>query len=66
MPIEREVRDHCEKVLPERVCREVEKIIREKGIEVYREPKAVVRPQPIIKDGKVVGGELFIKVTFND
>lgn len=64
MPIEREVREHCEKVLPDKVCREIEKVIRDKGIEVNKEPKAVVRPEPIIKDGKVVGGKVTIEVNF--
>lgn len=61
---EEKIREACEKVLPEKVCREVEKVIRDRGIEISREPHAVVRPEPIIRDGKLDGGKIVIEIDF--
>ncbi len=63
MPIEREIREHCERVINETVCKEVEKIIRDRGIEITKEPKAVITGGPVIKDGKI-GGQLGFRIDF--
>lgn len=63
MPTEK-IKEVCEKVLPKEVCDIVEKAIKDKGIEIAKEPKTVVRPEPIIKDGKIDGGKIVIEVNF--
>ena len=63
MPIEK-IKEICEKVLPEKVCKEVEKAIKDKGIEMVREPKIVIRPEPIFNEGKIDGGKIVIEVSF--
>jgi hypothetical protein len=62
MPLDQDLRDHCERVLPERVCREVEKVVRDKGFEFNKDPKTVVLPEPVIRDGKIVGGAITIRM----
>lgn len=61
---EDKVREACEKALPEKVCKAVEKVIRDRGVEISREPKAVVRPEPVFRDGKLDGGKIVIEIRF--
>ena len=56
------IKKACKKVLPEKICKEVSKVIRDGGIEIKRKPKTVVRPAPIVHDGKVDGGKIVIEV----
>lgn len=64
MSIDDTMRQHCEKVLPEKICKAVEKAIQDKGIEISREPKTVIRPEPIMKDNKIVGVKLNVEMKF--
>jgi hypothetical protein len=61
---EREFKDHCERVLPEKVCREIEKIARDGGVSITKEPKTVVRPEPVIRNGRVEGGKVVVEIHF--
>lgn len=59
---EDKVREVLEKVLPDKVAKEVSKVIRDGGIRVTHEPKTVVRPEPIFRDGKIDGGMITVKI----
>jgi len=61
---EENIKEACEKILPEKICKEVEKVIKDRGIEITREPKTVIRPEPIFRDGKLDGGKIVVEVRF--
>jgi hypothetical protein len=37
-------------------------VIRDMGVEINKEPKTVVRPEPMIKDGEVVAGKIAVQM----
>ncbi|EKO3855412.1 MULTISPECIES: hypothetical protein [Vibrio] len=62
---EQKLNDLCQEVLPKKICEEVTKIIKNGGVKVKKDPKTVVKPSPVFKDGKLVGGKIVFEIDFD-